>query len=57
MGAHGVGTFGDGRLARMAGFAAFTVAPALGLPPELPGMMAADLGPRQARWAERCRPN
>lgn len=41
----------EGVLWGLAGFAAFTVAPALGLPPELPGMMAADLGPRQAWWA------
>lgn len=34
----------------MAGFAAFTLAPALGLPPELPGSAAADIGARQAWW-------
>lgn len=33
-----------------AGFAAFALAPALGLPPELPGMMSADLAARQAWW-------
>jgi cobalt transporter subunit CbtA len=33
-----------------AGFAAFAAAPALGLPPELPGSAAADLGARQAWW-------
>lgn len=32
------------------GFVAFAAAPALGLPPELPGMAAAELGPRQAWW-------
>lgn len=32
------------------GFAAFTLAPGLGLPPELPGMPAADLFARQAWW-------
>ena len=32
------------------GFAAFTLAPGLGLPPELPGMPAADLGARQVWW-------
>ncbi|MCB1971765.1 MAG: CbtA family protein [Geminicoccaceae bacterium] len=32
------------------GFAAAALAPALGLPPELPGAMAADLGARQAWW-------
>lgn len=34
----------------LAGFAAFTLAPGLGLPPELPGMPAAEIGPRQAWW-------
>lgn len=34
-----------------AGFAVFALAPALGLPPELPGMTAADLGARQIWWA------
>jgi cobalt transporter subunit CbtA len=33
-----------------AGFAAFQLAPAFGLPPELPGMAAADLGLRQVWW-------
>jgi cobalt transporter subunit CbtA len=33
-----------------AGFIVFTLAPALGLPPELPGMAAAGLGQRQAWW-------
>jgi cobalt transporter subunit CbtA len=33
-----------------AGFAAFALAPALGLPPEPPGTMAADLAARQAWW-------
>jgi cobalt transporter subunit CbtA len=33
-----------------AGFAVFTLAPALGLPPELPGMAAAGLAQRQAWW-------
>lgn len=33
-----------------AGFAAFSLAPALGLPPELPGMMAASLAARQQWW-------
>ena len=32
------------------GFAAFQLAPAIGLPPELPGMAAAELGIRQAWW-------
>jgi len=34
----------------VAGFAAFAAAPALGLPPETPGMVAGDLGARQAWW-------
>ncbi len=33
-----------------AGFAAFALAPALGLPPELPGMQAAPLEARQIWW-------
>ncbi|MFO0996865.1 MAG: CbtA family protein [Alphaproteobacteria bacterium] len=34
----------------LAGFAVFALAPALGLPPELPGSAAAELGARQAWW-------
>ncbi len=34
----------------VAGFAVFSLAPALGLPPELPGQVAAQLGARQAWW-------
>jgi hypothetical protein len=34
----------------LAGFAVFTLAPALGLPPEAPGGMTADLADRQAWW-------
>jgi cobalt transporter subunit CbtA len=34
----------------LTGFAAFCLAPALGLPPELPGMQAADLEARQFWW-------
>src|SRR5512134_3209625 len=33
-----------------AAFAVFTLAPGLGLPPELPAMPAAELGPRQVWW-------
>jgi cobalt transporter subunit CbtA len=33
-----------------AGFAAFTLAPSLGLPPGLPGMAAAELAERQVWW-------
>lgn len=34
----------------IAGFASFQLAPAMGLAPELPGSVAADLGARQAWW-------
>jgi cobalt transporter subunit CbtA len=34
----------------LAGFATFTLAPGLGLPPELPAMPAADLAARQLWW-------
>ena len=34
----------------LAGFAAFQLAPAIGLAPELPGMIAAELAPRQLWW-------
>lgn len=40
----------DGILWGVAGFAALQLAPAMGLPPELPGTMAADLGARQMWW-------
>lgn len=39
-----------GALWGLAGFAAFALAPAVGLAPELPGSMAADLGARQVWW-------
>lgn len=35
----------------LAGYAAFSLAPAFGLPPELPGMAAGELVPRQIWWA------
>jgi cobalt transporter subunit CbtA len=41
----------SGTLWGLAGFAAVHLAPAVGLPPELPGMASADLGARQAWWA------
>lgn len=41
----------EGLLWGIGGFAAFTLSPALGLPPELPGTIAADLAVRQAWWA------
>jgi cobalt transporter subunit CbtA len=40
----------QGILWGLAGFAAFSAAPALGLPPELPGSVAAPLADRQAWW-------
>ncbi len=40
----------EGVLWGLGGFAALYLAPALGLPPELPGMMAADLDGRQIWW-------
>lgn len=41
---------GEGVLWGIAGFAAFQLAPAMGLPPELPGSVAADIGARQVWW-------
>ncbi|MDJ0951447.1 MAG: CbtA family protein [Alphaproteobacteria bacterium] len=44
----------DGRrgvLWGLAGFAVFTLAPSLGLPPEVPGLMAAEVSARQLWWA------
>jgi cobalt transporter subunit CbtA len=43
-------TWYEGLLWGLAGFIAFTVAPSLGLPPELPGVPAAPLGERQVWW-------
>ena len=43
-------TFANGVLWGVAGFAAFSLAPAYGLAPELPGMPAADLAARQVWW-------
>ncbi len=40
----------EGLLWGIAGFAAFQLAPAMGLAPELPGTLAADLGTRQVWW-------
>lgn len=40
----------EGLLWGMAGFAAFALAPAFGLPPELPGSVAAELVARQTWW-------
>lgn len=41
----------NGFLWGLCGFLAVTLAPAAGLPPELPGMPAGDLGARQFWWA------
>ena len=43
-------TFANGVLWGMAGFVTFSLAPAYGLAPELPGMPAADLTARQIWW-------
>jgi cobalt transporter subunit CbtA len=40
----------EGLLWGLAGFACFSLAPSFGLPPELPGSVAAGLGARQAWW-------
>ncbi len=43
-------SFANGFLWGLAGFVTFSLAPAYGLPPELPGMPAADLVARQVWW-------
>ena len=43
-------TLSNGAMWGLAGFAAFTLAPSAGLPPELPGMAVADLAARQMWW-------
>jgi cobalt transporter subunit CbtA len=43
-------TVKNGVIWGLGGFAAFSMAPAFGLPPELPGMPAADLVMRQVWW-------
>jgi cobalt transporter subunit CbtA len=48
--AGGIANWRQGVLWGLAGFAVFTLAPGLGLPPELPAMPAADLGARQTWW-------
>jgi cobalt transporter subunit CbtA len=48
--AGGISSWRSGVLWGFAGFAVFTLAPGLGLPPELPAMPAADLGARQLWW-------
>jgi cobalt transporter subunit CbtA len=46
----GIANWRQGLFWGFAGFAVFTLAPGLGLPPELPAMPAADLAARQAWW-------
>lgn len=46
----GPATWRDGLFWGLAGFAAFTLAPGLGLPPEIPGATAAPLATRQLWW-------
>jgi cobalt transporter subunit CbtA len=48
--AGGIATWRQGIFWGFAGFAVFTLAPGLGLPPELPAMPAADLAARQVWW-------
>jgi cobalt transporter subunit CbtA len=48
--AGGIAGWRQGMVWGLAGFAVFTLAPGLGLPPELPGMPAAELAARQAWW-------
>jgi len=46
----GIGNWRQGLFWGLAGFTVFTLAPGLGLPPELPAMPAAELGARQLWW-------
>ncbi|MBD0414848.1 CbtA family protein [Oryzicola mucosus] len=46
----GISSWRNGLFWGFAGFAVFTLAPGLGLPPELPAMPAADLVARQVWW-------
>ena len=48
--AGGISGWRQGVMWGLAAFAVFTLAPGLGLPPELPAMPAAELGPRQLWW-------
>ncbi|PZO82215.1 MAG: cobalt transporter [Mesorhizobium amorphae] len=48
--AGGIGGWRQGLFWGFAGFGVFTLAPGLGLPPELPAMPAADLWARQVWW-------
>jgi len=48
--AGGITSWRQGVFWGLAGFAVFTLAPSLGLPPELPAMPTAELGARQLWW-------
>ncbi|MBX3577932.1 MAG: CbtA family protein [Rhizobiaceae bacterium] len=48
--AGGIANWRQGLFWGLGGFAVFTLAPGLGLPPELPAMPAADLAARQVWW-------
>jgi cobalt transporter subunit CbtA len=48
--AGGISSWREGLFWGLGGFAVFTLAPGLGLPPELPAMPAADLAARQLWW-------
>jgi cobalt transporter subunit CbtA len=48
--AGGIADWRQGLFWGLAGFVVFTLAPGLGLPPELPGMPAGPLGARQVWW-------
>ncbi|EKF19362.1 CbtA family protein [Nitratireductor pacificus] len=48
--AGGIAGWRQGLIWGFAGFAVFTLAPGLGLPPELPAMQAAELAARQVWW-------
>lgn len=48
--AGGISSWREGIVWGLAGFAVFTLAPGLGLPPNMPAMPAADVTPRQIWW-------
>ena len=54
--AGGIGNWRQGVFWGLAGFAVFTLAPGLGLPPELPAMPAADLASARSGGGQRLRP-
>ena len=51
--AGGVRSWREGLVWGLAGFATFTLAPGLGLPPELPALAAGERGPPAAGWLAR----